>query len=101
MVCVGYNDTVRINTTSNVSNIKDTDLSPVYNYLGWCSKNQINVSNWTDVRDGDWVYKFDTVNNTWLSWFTTLHAGDNFKIRPYDGLIIATGNSYRISIGGE
>jgi len=74
-------------------------ISSGYNYLSWSNNSSTTAYNLSiGVETGDWVYKYDTVNDIWFANWVNM-AGDDFIIESYDVLVVYPGSDRNINIG--
>ena len=97
---VSNNRTVTIDITEKVNTTQKKVLQKGYHYLSWSNNTPILSCDVTKIglQEGDWVFKYDLKNETWLSYNVGL-SGDIFEIRPYDCIFVSLSKIERITIG--
>ncbi len=69
-----------------------------YNYIGYSNLNGTSAYNLTFVDTGEHVWKYDTINNTWMTYWVG-YSGDDFIVKGNTPLILLTAER-DIQIGG-
>jgi len=97
---VSNNRTITIDITEKVNTTQTKTLQKGYHYLSWSGNTPILSCDVTDIglQEGDWVFKYDLKNETWLSYNVGL-SGDIFEIKPYDCIFVGLSKIRVINIG--
>jgi len=100
VVVVGSGRTLRINITEKVNTTQTKALSKGYHYLSWSNETKILSCDMNKIglQNGDWVFKYDLQNETWLSYNVGL-SGDIFEIKSYDCIVVNLADERNITIG--
>ena len=101
VVVISNNRTITIDITEKVNTTQTKTLQRGYHYLSWSSDTPILSCDVTKIglQEGDWVFKYDLQNETWLSYNVGL-SGDIFEIKPYDCVVVNLADERTINIGG-
>jgi len=93
VIVVNKNITRRLNVTDiyNYSTRNRTFVKGGYDIISWSSHHIKNASE-LPTDSGEWVYKYDVINNTWKAYLKGV-GGDDFKVRPYDVIVTFLNNS--------
>jgi len=101
VVVISNNRTITIDITEKVNTTQTKTLQKGYHYLSWSNNTSILSCDITKIglQEGDWVFKYDLQNETWLSYNVGL-SGDIFEIKPYDCIVVNLADERTINIGG-
>jgi len=86
VIVVGENISKRINSTDAFIYMETVNLSNGYNIISWIYPSCRN-SNEINLENGEWVFKYDTINRTWKGYLKGV-GGSIFEIKGYDVVII-------------
>jgi len=88
VIVVNKNQTERVNVTDigNYSTKNRTYVNIGYNTVSWSIPYENDVSN-ISLETGEWAYLYDALNNTWHSYLKGV-GGENFRITPYDVILV-------------
>jgi len=99
VIVVGENKTTRINTTYNHSYVQQISLKTGYNLISWSNFSSTTASNLSFLENGEWVYLWDTLNESWDGYLKGI-GGNDFDIKGYDTIVIYANSERSIRIGG-
>ncbi|RLE37572.1 hypothetical protein DRJ17_06305 [Candidatus Woesearchaeota archaeon] len=101
VVVISNSRTLTIDVTEKVNTTQTKVLQKGYHYLSWSDDTKILSCDIDEIglQSGDWVFKYDLQNETWLSYNFGL-SGDIFEIEPYDCIVVNLADTRNIVIGG-
>ena len=99
VIVVGENKTTRINTTYNHSYVQQISLKTGYNLISWSNFSSTTAANLSFLENGEWVYLWDTLNESWNGYLKGI-GGNDFDIKGYDTIVIYANSERSIRIGG-